>query len=255
MLRDYCKKKDSLSLCNRMRFTYTFIYIHIDFVFTYTFFSVSISHLPQSAYWISLEAGGAQERENSASPVCVPLCPLTWHLWMQTCLTSVNEGVTPRSGTHFHLAIPQARARRWTCYYHLPVFSQSEFCRVQWWVLWFPRLRHVSASFSLQNSAHFQIPWKGAGMRKRNTQCLTSGQKRRLPHNTSRSGKLPQHATHLWIHLNRVVGGEETIETVLLWFWECGPLSSKSSITWMGIPTLSLIKLSGLGQFSEPQFP
>lgn len=42
---------------------------------------------------------------------------------------------------------------------------------------------------------------------------------------------------------------EEKIGIVLQWFQKCGPLTS-SSITWIGILTLSFIKLSGLGQFS-----
>ena len=172
-----------------------FIYIHIYFVFTYTsFFVLSVIAFPR--------AHTENKPGSSGSTVagrilwarrCLCSIMLSWHLWMEICLTSVNKGVTPWSSSHFHLAIPyHACVQRWTCCYNLPIFSQLEFFRVQWWVLWFPRCRHIFPSFSLQNSAHFQKPWRDAGMKKRNTQCLARGQKRHLPHNTSRSGELPQ---------------------------------------------------------------
>lgn len=188
----------------------------------------------------------------SSVPFCVPLCFLTWHLWMLICLTSVNKDVTPRRSTHFHLAIPyHACVQGWMCCLNLPVFSQLEFRGVPQWVLSFPTCRNRFASF-LQNSAHFQIPWKDAGIRKRNTQYSANGQKRPLLHNTSRSGKLPHMEFDLFqgaIYLGKAVGGEERIDTVPQWFCKCGPLTSSMMSAGLESSLCHLPSCQDLGEF------
>ena len=91
-------------------------------------------------------------------------------------------------------------------------------------MLWLLSCRNISSLLSLQSSVHFQIPWEDTSVRKRNTQCSASGQKRCLPHSTSRSGKWPLaelchfKVTHTWVGW--------WVEKRVKWFLTYGPLTA-----------------------------